>query len=255
MSATIIGAKANPMKPLTKPDGTPLMFEAAVARTRHDLFVARSHRDERFDGFARLCLFREGKDPTWAYFDMPVTISDATLFVPESSAGLSDAPTAYVFLDEDGELYHLPMGREPEIERIADSGLWHEDAKGWGYLKSIAQIGGSLYACGGSGQVYRRLRDGSWENIDQGILQTEGIRSDLSLGAIAGPSEEEIYVGGWHTNVNDGILLCRNGQHWAPVARGIPSISSIHVEHGRCGGEAWGTGTRRSIRDPFLGAG
>lgn len=219
------------MKPLTKPDGIPLQFEAAVARTRNDLFLACSNRDERFDGFARLCLFRGEKDPPWTYFDMPVTISDATLFVTKTGSDADNAPAAYVFLEEDGDVYHLPMGREPEVERIFGSGLWSDDSEGYGYLTSITQIGSSLYACGGGGQVYKRPADGGWIHIDQGIPHAKGTEKSISLNAIAGRSEDEIYVGGWHANVNDGVLLCRADQGWEPVARDIPAISHIHVEH------------------------
>jgi hypothetical protein len=220
------------------------MFEAAVARTRNDLFLACANRDERFDGFARLCLFRAEKDPSWAYFDLPVTIADATLFVPDPSPGSLSTPVSYVFLEEDGDIYHLPVGREPETERIAGSGLWQEDSEGWGYLTRIRQIGSALYSCGTGGQVYKRLVDGSWEHIDAGLLRAKGDKHGLSLEAIAGPNEQEIYVGGWHTNVNDGVLLCWDGHRWTPAAHDIRSISSIHVERD---GSIWACGRNGTL--------
>ncbi|MBT2116775.1 hypothetical protein KK141_05825 [Dyella sp. LX-66] len=58
----------------------------------------------------------------------------------------ANASAAYVFLEEDGDVYHLPMGQAPESERILGSGLWSEDLEGYGYLTSLTQIGGSLYA-------------------------------------------------------------------------------------------------------------
>ncbi|WP_412474958.1 hypothetical protein ACK83U_18915 (plasmid) [Rhizobium sp. WW22] len=218
------------MQPLAKPDDIPLMFEAAVAKSRNELFLACSNRDERFDGFARLCLFRAEKDPPWTYFDLPVTIADATSFVPQPDPDAA-VTTSYVFLEEDGDVFYLPAGREPETERIVGSGLWSDDSEGWGYVKAITQIGNRLHACGGGGQVYRRLETGVWEHIDEGLLQVKGDQHDLSLRTIAGPNEQEIYVGGWRANVDDGVLYYWGSHGWEAVAHNIPAISSIHIEH------------------------
>nr|WP_298097921.1 hypothetical protein [uncultured Shinella sp.] len=219
------------MQPLTQTDAKRLMFEAAIARTRDDLFLACSNSDERFDGFARMCLFRAEKSPAWTYFDLPVTISGATLFVPKAGPATAAEPTSYVFLAEDGDVFHLPIGREPETERIAGSGLWSDDSEGWGYLSAIKQIGDRLYACGGGGQVYRRSKMNQWEHIDEGLLRDRAGTHSLTLGVIAGPNEDEIYVGGWRSNVDDGVLLGRDNHGWTAVAHDIPKISDIHVEH------------------------
>ncbi|MFK3781507.1 hypothetical protein [Agrobacterium sp. NPDC089420] len=97
------------MQPLAQTDGMRLMFEAAI-RSRDDLFLAASNQYERFDGFARMCLFRAEKSPSWRYFDLPVTISDATLFVSEADPAAGTASTGYFFLIEDGDVFHPPIG-------------------------------------------------------------------------------------------------------------------------------------------------
>ncbi len=224
-------------------DAIPLIFEAAIARSRNDLFLACSNRDERFDGFARLCLFRAENDPSWTYFDLPVTIAGATLFVPQPDPGAAEA-TAYVFLGEDGDVCYLPVGRKPETERIVGSGLWSDDSIGWGNVTAITQIGNRLYACGDGGQVYRRLEKDIWERIGDRLLQGKDDHHKLSLKAIAGPNEEEIYVGGWRANVDDGVLFYRDSHGWETAAHNIPAISSIHVEHE---GSLWACGRRGTL--------
>lgn len=232
------------MQPLTQPGAFRVILEAAVARTRNELFVACSNSEGRSDGFARLCWFREEKSPPWTYFDLPVAIRNATLLSPNSHSVTARLPTAYVFLTEEGNVIHLPIGHQPESERIVGSGLWNDDSIGWGYLTAIAQIGDCLHACGGGGQVYRRSVTGVWEHIDEGLLRAKSDRDGLSLSAIAGPNEQEIYVGGWHVNVDDGVLLCRDSHGWAAVAHDIPSIGDIHVEHE---GSVWACGRRGTL--------
>lgn len=220
------------IQPLLKPGTFPLMIEAAVAHTRDDLFVACANAEERFEGFARLCRYREGANPPWNYFDLPATISDATFFSPKQEAGASvtAATPAFVFLTEEGDVMHLPIGREAVTERIAGSGLWSDDSEGWGAMVAIAQIGSRLHACGGGGQVYRRSQSGAWEHIDAGLLRSKTDKDGISLKAIAGADEQEVYVGGWRANVNDGVLFCWDGRQWKAVAHDIAEISSIHVE-------------------------
>ncbi|UVH56359.1 hypothetical protein NWF24_26465 [Variovorax paradoxus] len=232
--------------PLIKPGAFPLMFEAAVARSRDDLFLACSNGEDRFGGFARMCRYRGGANPPWNYFDLPTTISRATLFSPKQEAGASAASTvtAFVFLTEEGDVMHLPIGREPIAERIEGSGLWSDDSEGWGTMNAIAQIDSRLHACGGGGQVYRRSDAGTWEQIGTGLLRGKTETGGLTLNAIAGPHEQEVYVGGWRANVNDGVLFCGNNRGWKPMTSSFASISSIHVERDD---SIWACGRRGTV--------
>ena len=218
------------MHPLTKPDAIQLQFEVAIAGARDDLFLACSNQAERFEGFARLCRYREGVNPPWNYFDLPVTLSSATIFSPRKNADEAAAAPTFVFLSEEGDVMHLPSGREAVTERIEGSGLWSDDSQGWGYMAAIAQIGSRLYACGSGGQVYRRSDSGVWEHMDSGLLRGKTDKDGITLETIAGPGEQEVYVGGWHANVNDGVLRCWDGHRWAAAASDIRAISHIHAQ-------------------------
>ncbi|MQB41786.1 hypothetical protein [Rhizobium sp. ICMP 5592] len=232
------------MQPLTKPDAIRLQFEAGIVRSRDDLFVACSNEEERFDGFARLCRYRAGENPPWAYVDVDMTISDGTLFSPGKGADPLSVQPAFVFTSDDGDITHLPIDGDMVTERITGSGLWVNDSHGWGCMGRIVQIGTRLHACGNGGQVYRRLDSDTWEHIDAGLLQDEADKEDLTLKAIAGVSENEIYVGGWRKNVNDGVLFCWDGRRWISVTRDIPAISNIHVEHA---GSVWACGRQGTL--------
>lgn len=227
------------MQPLTRPGAMRLQFEAAVAVARTHLFLACSDSQDRFNDFARLCRYREGTDPAWHFFDLPTTIADGTRFQQRQGA-----EPVFVFLSKEGDVMHLPPGGEAITERIVGSGLWRDDSEGWGYMTAIAQIGGHLHACGGGGQVYRRSEAGAWGHMDLGLLQGKGDKDDLSLAAIAGPNAQEVYVGGWRSNVNDGVLFCGNKHGWTPMASSFASISSIHVESDD---SIWACGRRGTV--------
>jgi hypothetical protein len=198
--------------------------------------VACSNEEERFDGFARLCGYRAGESQPWTYVDLEMTIADGTLFSPRTSADPASIQPAFVFISEDGD--------DMVTERIIGSGLWADDSRGWGCMCRIVQIGTRLHACGNGGQVYRRLDPGTWEHIDAGLLQDETDKEDLTLNAIAGVSEDEIYVGGWRKNVNDGVLFCWDGRRWTSVTGDISAISAIHVEHP---GSVWACGRHGTL--------
>ena len=220
------------MNPLTKPDSISLQFEAAAVSAGNELFLACSNAQERFDDFARLCRYRPGANPPWSSFDLPIVVTDATFFVPGPSAmNQTAAAPAFVFLTKEGDVMYLPPGREANTERIVGSGLWSDDSEGWGYMTSIVAIDGRLHACGDGGQVYRRSDSGLWEHIDEGLLQGKGEDDGIRFEAIAGSNERDVYIGGWHKNVNDGVFHVREqDRSWKAVAHNIPAIAHIHVE-------------------------
>jgi hypothetical protein len=232
------------MKPLIKPDAIQLQFEAAVAGTRDDLFLTCSNAEERFEGFARLCRFRAGANPPWGYFDLSATVSDATFFSPTRHTDDAVAVPAFVFLTEEGNVMYMPPNEPAVTERIEGSGLWSDDSEGWGTMNAIAQIDSRLHACGGGGQVYRRSDAGTWEQIGTGLLRGKTETGGLTLNAIAGLHEQEVYVGGWRANVNDGVLFCGNNRGWKPMTSSFASISSIHAERDD---SIWACGRRGTV--------
>lgn len=119
-------------------------------------------------------------------------------------------------------------------ERISGAGIGRPDSKGYGYLNDIRQIGSHLYACGASGQVYRRNSPGNWAHMDDGLLQPPDTESGLYVPvAIAGPAEDSIYVVGY---VDDAGLPPRadhwDGRKWHRVdmPSGAARLTNLYVE-------------------------
>ena len=81
-------------------------------------------------------------------------------------------------------------------EKIQGAGLNAEDARGWGYLNAIRQIGERLFACGQSGQVYERAAPGDWRHIDAGVLNTSAAGADAIFDDVNGPHEDSLYLVG-----------------------------------------------------------
>ncbi|MGE5451956.1 MAG: hypothetical protein ACM3VZ_08985 [Acidobacteriota bacterium] len=101
----------------------------------------------------------------------------------------------FVALSENGEVVHLSPTQVHE--RIVGAGLAHADSQGWGYLNDIQQIGDHLYACGFSGQVYKREGDQHWVHMDAGLLQSRDLdKGQYFAQAINGPHERAIYLVG-----------------------------------------------------------
>jgi hypothetical protein len=130
---------------------------------------------------------------------------------------------------------------EEIIEKIPGAGLRDlEDGMPIvGYVQGIAEVGGTLFVCGGFGQTYRRGSDG-WKAIDGGLvarasaLQSEYL-NDLQSGRdtfeekkvatrregqpmfneIAGFSETDVYTCGMY-----GHLYHFNGKGWQKTDSG-----------------------------------
>ncbi len=89
-------------------------------------------------------------------------------------------------------------------------------------MTGLNQIGDHLYACGGRGQVYKRLGPDQWVKMDEGIRQS--IQTPLDechhLMDINGPSEDAIYA-----TANHGKVLFWNGQMWRQVE--TPNYSDL----------------------------
>jgi hypothetical protein len=101
----------------------------------------------------------------------------------------------FVGVSENGQVVYLRP--QQIVEQIPDAGLYHDSSKGFGYLNDIQQIGSTLYACGYSGQVYKRRGDNDWVHMDQEILQQPGTNGgEYFAQAINGPNEHAIYLAG-----------------------------------------------------------
>ncbi|MGJ7536150.1 MULTISPECIES: hypothetical protein [unclassified Variovorax] len=202
-----------------------LKIETGVAATRNRLVISCSKIEDRFAGFARLCIFNADKPVKWNYFDLPLTIRAGALHHPSPSEAAS-----FVFASENGDVVHLPIGKAPEMERVVGSGLWDDDSEGWGYLNALRQIGGHLYACGGGGQIYQRLGEDAWEHVDHGLLQEPEGEHNLFLNVIDGTDERALYAAGWNSDTNGGLLFFRMDGAWKPIAVDTAELTGLCIE-------------------------
>jgi hypothetical protein len=136
-----------------------------------------------------------------------------------------------VILSDEGHVHYV--GKHPPItEKIPGAGLFSEDATGWGYMSGIRQIGDHLYACGGAGQVYKRVGPDQWLHMDDGLLQPTDVDERLLPRDINGPNEQEIYLAGALSSVGyPGQLHFWNGESWRKLA--LPTderLNAIYVE-------------------------
>jgi hypothetical protein len=135
-------------------------------------------------------------------------------------------------LSENGQVAML--GPQQSYERIPDAGVNQPWSAGYGYLNDIQQIGAHLYACGFSGQVYRRDSAEDWVHMDQGILQTPGMDGgEYFAQVINGPHERAIYLAGCEMLPGHPPRAdFWNGRAWTRLA--LPAtagrITNIYVE-------------------------
>ena len=189
-------------------------FRTACAASR--AAVCLSGAIDAFDPtepYSRLFILNERAPHLW-------TFNEHDFLIPSLCTWRDPAtPDRRVFaaLGEDGQVVLL----FPELihERILGAGLHHESAAGYGYLNDIQQIGGHLYACGFSGQVYRRDGPDNWVHVDDGLLQPPEIRGgEYFAQVINGPHEQAIYLAG---SINVEGYPARadywNGDRWSSI--------------------------------------
>jgi hypothetical protein len=187
-----------------------------------------------FSAHSRLIIYDEQDNKPWLWFDVDWWCAAIAKFKIE---GIS----AVCAMSQEGEVVLCFLGGgEPgedstptEYEKIPGAGLNAEDAKGWGYMEELRQIGDHLYACGVSGQVYKREGENRWVHMDNGILQPIGKDDFWIPHDINGPHESAIYLAGCvFTKGTPPFLSFWNGSIWRNIS--LPevaeSIAQIFVE-------------------------
>jgi hypothetical protein len=162
----------------------------------------------------------------------------------------------FVALSENGEVALL----HPQLlqERIADAGLGQPLSRGFGYLNDIQQIGDHLYACGFSGQVYKRQGENDWVHMDHGILQSPDLADGkYFVQAINGPHERAIYIVGCeYFTGHPARADFWDGQTWRRLSLPVTTkvLTNIYVESEEriwfCGDD--GTLLMGNARDGFV---
>lgn len=128
--------------------------------------------------------------------------------------------TIFVTLSAEGEVGFVGK-QEGFTEKIHEAGLHADDAKGYGYMRAIRQIGTDLFACGHSGQVYRRTSPGTWQHVDAGLLLPIESNDVLMLEDIRGTGPDRLFVA-----ASNGLHFS-DGKGWHRLA--LPADEWLHA--------------------------
>lgn len=172
------------------------------------------------------------------------TFSEHDFLVPSVCVWQAPGETRRIFvaLSENGQVAFLAPNQP--TEKIREAGL----NPGLGYLNDIQQIGGKLYACGFSGQVYRRDGADNWVHMDDGLLQRQSEdNAKYFIQAINGTSENSIFVAGSEMSAGHPARADHwNGEEWRRLE--LPPwtgrITTIFVESEE---KVWMCGARGTV--------
>ncbi|WP_157671062.1 hypothetical protein [Chitinibacter sp. GC72] len=162
-----------------------------------------------------------------------------------------------VALSNEGEVEFISHSNPPLFEKIPGAGVYSDDAKGWGYMRTLRQIGDHLYAVGSAGQVYKRLAANHWVHMDDGILQATDVEDRLLLADIHGLAEDDMYLCGAIPGAYgyEGRLFHWDGQQWSALA--LPTTERLNAIHIENASTVWlcsanGTLLRGNVQEGFV---
>lgn len=165
-----------------------LCFNDGYVLDAHHIFLASQIRKYAHVDASRIAVIIDNQ---WKYADYD---KDALVSVAcRHSDGLA------FFLGYNGNIL-VGGRRKPAYESL-------EDCRRYGNALRIRNIRDEIYACGMSGQVYRR-EENRWVHIDSKILGTDG----LDFEDIGGTGRNNIYAVGTFGNVQHF-----DGTHWRQV--------------------------------------
>lgn len=165
----------------------PLRMTAATALSENKFCIALSEADYD-DMYSIVLVYEEGFDQPWTRFDIPRIVDSVTGWIDNDGK-----PVVFAKSDE-GDVYDLSAGTEPRHSKIVGSGVYSEDAAGFGYTNRIVAIGDTLLVTGHNSQLYIRERDQwTWFNRDKLPMPSEDF-DHLVFGALAGASFDDLYM-------------------------------------------------------------
>ncbi|MFI8616851.1 hypothetical protein ACIGHN_15220 [Acidovorax sp. NPDC077693] len=200
-----------------KPIGT-YRTGAAIASDCFCASVAMDEYDD-FERYSRVVTYDEQDHETWIFHEEDRLICSVCIF-----RDTQDGSRYFANLSEDGEVQI--MTENFLEEKILGAGVNGEDSVGWGYLSDIQQIGDHLYACGYSGQVYKRWGPNDWVHMDSGLLQDPKtpMEDTIALSVINGPHENAIYAAGYqHAEWLPPKAYFFNGSQWRELE--LPAVA------------------------------
>lgn len=178
--------------------------------------------------YSRVYIYNERAPNLWTFNQHDFIVPSICTWRDPASPSLR----YFAALGEDGHFALLT----PTIQReeIGDSGIHRPSSAGYGYLNAVRQIGAHVYACGYSGQVYRRHGFNDWRHADQGLLQSPQTRDGAYFAqAIDGPHEDSIYVvGSENARGHPPRLDHWDGNRWSRLAlpAGVGRLTNLLVE-------------------------
>ncbi len=198
-----------------------LTFTTAMAYTDTSAYAAGSGDAlDTFARFTRVVCYDANYHHLWVRHDQDWRAVALAYFGPQHE-NFDDV----VVLSEEGDVRYIG-DHDPLLEKIQGAGVFSADAKGWGYLADIQQIGDSLYACGYKGQVYKRYGPNDWDHMDKGLLQDPKTVQEhrIALSVINGPHENAIYAAGYqHADWLPPKAFFFNGTLWRELE--LPAVA------------------------------
>lgn len=178
--------------------------------------------------YSRIYFLNQHAPNLWTFNEHDFVIPSVCVWRPSSP----QSQRTFVALSENGQVVFL--GPNQTQEQIPDAGLNHSLSKGFGYLNDIQQIGEHLYACGFSGQIYRRNGENDWIHMDEGILQQPDMRGgEYCVQVINGFNEQNIYIAGsQNLKGNPPRADFWDGKKWTNIVlpKSSGRITNIFVE-------------------------
>ena len=173
---------------------------------------------------------RSKADHPWFYHDLECNIVSVCVKKATQSEG-----RRLCALSKEGEIeIYSNLTGTGSMEKIKDAGLRLMGYQGGGvtgYVTHIREIGGHLYVCGASGQVYRRQYGGwGWDHFDDGLfspLTDPQVDMVNTFNCIDGNGERDLYVVG-----DDGVAFHHDGRQW----RRLDTGTDEHLLWVRCYG-------------------
>lgn len=211
-----------------------LTYNSGCAISSNKYYIGSTLDDYSEFGFSRMMIF-EFSECKWYFHDLRFTVIDVCL------------QEEYL----EGDKYVLSLGVDGETDKydginskqgyIKNAGLNAEWSSVLGYLKTIRIIGNEVFACGSSGQIYKKKIDSdNWVEMhitfDENSELLKSIDFDdkfpdvfeIELFDINGISNSNLYAVG-RIGV-DGLIAHYNGVDWNILPRITPSdLNSISL--------------------------
>jgi hypothetical protein len=154
-------------------------------------------------------------DADWVHYD----VNDDMI----RSVTYSEADGRCYLMGLNGTIYSFGGARPLSLANIR--GTFRRevltDAEEFGELFRVRAVGGHVFACGQSSQIYRYGRRG-WEHFDHGVLDLKA----ATLEDMGGTGPEDLYAVGW-----GGLILHHDGRAWqrldSPTNQHLSNVKAV----------------------------